>query len=178
MGLTPLEGLPGATRSGSVDPSLVFHYTSSASTLSRSSTKDLHISKAEDILNKKSGWSSMVGVTDFGAIVSGMHEDETKKLVFDLMVDRIVGYVGNYFVKLGGQVDALTFSGGIGEKSEELRKAVVDKVQCLGFELDEGANGELGDETVTKIGKRVLVVKTDEQFEMARECAHDESFWK
>ena len=48
--------------------------------------------------------------------------------------DRIVGYVGNYFMKFGGKVDALTFSGGVGEKSDELRKAVIEKVAYLGFE--------------------------------------------
>jgi len=178
MGLTPLEGLPGATRSGSVDPSLVFHYTSDAANLSRSATKELHISKAEEILNKQSGWGSMVGVTDFGAIVKGMGERQDMRLVFEMVVDRIVGYVGAYFVKLGGEVDALTFSGGIGEKSGELRKAVVEKVSCLGFKLDGTANTGVGEGTVEKIGTGVLIVKTNEQFEMARECAQDETFWK
>jgi len=188
MGLTPLEGLPGATRSGSIDPSLVFHYTSEASSLSRSATKHLHISKAEDILNKRSGWASMVGVTDFGVITEGMeHENEDgkmKRLVFDMMVDRIVGFVGSYHVKLRGEAIALTFSGGIGERSELLRKAIVEKLACLEFELDEHANKNVSqrDGTVLEIGSRrakrkVLVVRTDEQLEMARECAHDESFW-
>jgi acetate kinase len=164
MGLTPLEGLPGATRSGSIDPSLVFHYTSEASSLAQLSTKELHISIAEEILNKRAGWSSMIGTTDFGKVVQGMHDgDEKMKLVFDLFVDRIVGYVGNYFVKLGGKVDALTFSGGIGEKSADLRKAVVDKVACLGFRLDDalGSTGSGG--AVTKLGPSVLLIKTNEE---------------
>jgi acetate kinase len=199
MGLTPLEGLPGATRSGSIDPSLVFHYTSGATSLSRSSTKELHISIAEDILNKRAGWYSMVGTTDFGKVVKGMNGgDEKMKLAFDLFVDRIVGYVGNYFVKLGGEIDALTFSGGIGEKSEELRKAVVDKVACLGFKLDDPhASAKIGG-VVTRLGPKVLVIKTDEevrivvrlvqrsvgphhssaQYEMALECAQDKRFWE
>ncbi|KAJ4295749.1 hypothetical protein N0V88_004451 [Collariella sp. IMI 366227] len=58
MGLTPLAGLPGATRSGSVDPSLVFHYASDVGRLSPASTKHLHISRAEEILNKESGWKA------------------------------------------------------------------------------------------------------------------------
>ena len=162
MGLTPLEGLPGATRSGSIDPSLVFHYTSDASSLARSSTKELHISVAEEILNKQAGWHSMVGTTDFWKVVQGTRDgDEKMKLVFDMFVDRIVGYVGNYFVKLGGKVDALTFSGGIGEKSEELRKAVIDKVACLGFNLDDSGTNRSG--VVTRLGPRVLLVKTNEE---------------
>ena len=164
MGLTPLEGLPGATRSGSIDPSLVFHYTSDASSLARSSTKELHISVAEDILNKQAGWMSMAGTTDFGRVVKGMHEgDENMKLVFDMFVDRIVGYVGNYFVKLGGTVDALTFSGGIGEKSEDLRKAVVDKVACLGFQLDIAPASANTNRAVTRLGPKILLIKTNEE---------------
>jgi len=179
MGLTPLEGLPGATRSGSIDPSLVFHYTSDASSLSRSSTKELHISIAEEILNKKAGWYSMAGTTDFRKIVQGMHDgDEKMKLIFDLFVDRIVGYVGNYFVKLGGKVDALTFSGGIGEKSEDLRNAVVSQVACLGFKLDNALESTTDDGTVTRLGPRVLLIRTNEEFEMARECAQDKRFWE
>lgn len=164
MGLTPLEGLPGATRSGSIDPSLVFHYTSDASSLARSSTKELHISVAEEVLNKQAGWYSMVGTTDFGKVVQGVHDgDEKMKLVFDLFVDRIVGYVGNYFVKLGGKVDALTFSGGIGERSDELRKAVVGKVACLGFKLDDSPGSTNGDGVVTRLGSNILLIKTNEE---------------
>jgi len=164
MGLTPLEGLPGATRSGSIDPSLVFHYTSDASSLARSSTKELHISVAEEILNKQAGWHSMVGTTDFWKVVQGTRGgDEKMKLVFDLFVDRIVGYVGNYFVKLGGKVDALTFSGGIGEKSEELRKAVIEKVACLGFKLDDSLKSTSSSGSVMRLGPSVLLVNTNEE---------------
>ena len=113
MGLTPLEGLPGATCSGSIDLSLVF-YASDTSSLAQSSMKELHISLSKDILNKQAGWKSMVcTTTDFGSVAGGMHEGYKRmKLVFDLFVDRIVGYIGNYFVKLGGNVNALTLSGG------------------------------------------------------------------
>ena len=164
MGLTPLEGLPGATRSGSIDPSLVFHYTSDASSLARSSTKELHISIAEEILNKQAGWYSIVGTTDFAKVVQGMHDgDEKMKLVFDLFVDRIVGYIGNYYVKLGGKVDALTFSGGIGERSEDLRKVVVGKVECLGFKLGDTLRSTNDNGAVTRLGPNVLLIKTNEE---------------
>jgi acetate kinase len=180
MGLTPLAGLPGATRSGSVDPSLVFHYASDVGKLSPSSTKELHISRAEEILNKESGWKSLTGTTNFGDIASS--EDPTHKLAFDLVVDRICGFIGSYYVSLRGQVDALVFAGGIGEKSDRLRAAVVDQCGCLGFEIDEEKNGGSLEGTVAEIGMegarhRVLVCKTDEQFEMARACAEDEELW-
>ena len=176
MGLTPVSGLPGGSRSGDIDPSLVFHYTSDASALSPSSTKDLHISTAEDILNKQSGWKALTGTSDFSKIADPNAPD-THKLAFNIFVDRIVGYVGNYFVKLEGQVDALVFSGGIGEKSAYLREVVTKKVSCLGFTLDEGKNNkaaESGD--VVDIGTsdkiRTLVCETDEDLEMARNVAY------
>lgn len=181
MGLTPLAGLPGATRSGSVDPSLVFHYASDVGKLSPNSTKELHISKAEEILNKESGWKSLTGTTNFGEIATS--DDPKMKLAFDLFVDRICGFVGTYYVALGGKVDALVFAGGIGEKSEQLRRAVVQKCACLGFEIDEEKNGGELEQTVDEVGvdgarHRVLVCKTDEQFEMARACAEDDELWQ
>ncbi|KAI2472182.1 acetate kinase [Annulohypoxylon bovei var. microspora] len=180
MGLTPLAGLPGATRSGSVDPSLVFHYASDVGKLSPSSTKELHISVAEEILNKQSGWKALTGTTNFGVIANS--EDPKCKLAFDLLVDRICAFVGSYYVTLGGRVDALVFAGGIGEKSEKLRAAVVAQTECLGFRIDSKLNAAKITNTVQDIGKqharhRTLVCRTDEQFEMARGCAEDDELW-
>jgi acetate kinase len=196
MGLTPLSGLPGATRSGNVDPSLVFHYASDVGKLAPGSTESLHISRAEQILNKESGWKSLTGTTDFGAIAAAKESDhddgdsKAKRLAFDIMVDRVCGFVGSYFVALGGDVDALVFAGGIGEKGASLRAAVVEKCKCLGFRaLDAGKNGGAGkkEEVVVCVddgggvkddrGKRVLVVRTDEQFEMARGVVEDKELF-
>ncbi|KAK9622841.1 hypothetical protein V6Z94_003764 [Aspergillus fumigatus] len=178
MGLTPLAGLPGATRSGSIDPSLVFHYTNEAGNLSPASTKEMHISRAEEILNKQSGWKALTGTTDFSRIAVENPPSHAHKLAFDIVVDRILGFVGNYFVKLDGQVDAIVFAGGIGEKSALLRKVLVEKARCLRVAVDTAANetGPAEDQTVLDISKeagkgpRVLVCQTDEQFEMAYNC--------
>jgi acetate kinase len=103
-------------------------------------------------------------------------------LAVDLFVDRVLGFVGSYFVKLDGQVDALVFAGGIGEKGVEVRRRVVEGVRCLGFEIDEKKNKEVGNGGVVEeigyqkpgsVGKKVLVVKTDEQLEMARGCVRE-----
>lgn len=179
MGLTPLAGLPGATRSGDIDPSLVFHFTHSAGQPSRLSSKDMHLTTAEEILNKQSGWQALTGTTDFGVISQKAGDgDEKCKLAFDLLVDRILGYVGSYYVKLGGNVDALVFAGGIGEKGVQLREAIVAKLECLGFALDATKNEKPGKEVVEDISKagakhKVLVCRTDEQTEMARQCMQD-----
>ncbi|KAF2714665.1 acetate kinase [Pleomassaria siparia CBS 279.74] len=177
MGLTPLAGLPGATRSGSIDPSLMFHFTHSAGKPSRSSSEHMHITQAEEILNKNSGWKALTGTTDFGVISNNAGTDEDKdgtyQLALDLFVDRILNYIGPYFVKLNGKVDALVFAGGIGERGAKLRTAVVEGVRCLGFELDESSNDKPGDDVVVDISKsgarfKTLVCQTDEQLEMAR----------
>ncbi|KAL4786157.1 Acetokinase family-domain-containing protein [Aspergillus varians] len=184
MGLTPLAGLPGATRSGDIDPSLVFHYTSEAGKLSPASTKDMHISTAEEILNKQSGWKSLTGTTDFSQIATENPPSAEHKLAFDILVDRMVGYIGNYYVKLDGKVDGLVFAGGIGEKSTLLRKAVVEKCRSLGFAVDEAANNKGAGEgetvvDVTARGKsdaKVFICQTDEQFEMAYNCVQTQGF--
>jgi len=167
MGLTPVSGLPGGSRSGDIDPSLVFHYTSDASALSPSNTKDLHISTAEDILNRRSGWLALTGTSNF-AKIADPNAPDTHKLAFNIFVDRVVGYIGNYYVKLDGKVDALVFAGGIGEKSSYLRSVVTQKVACLGFTLDDAKNNsaaEGGD--IVEIGSggktsQTIVCETDE----------------
>ncbi|KAF9891163.1 hypothetical protein FE257_005099 [Aspergillus nanangensis] len=178
MGLTPLAGLPGATRSGDIDPSLVFHYTSDAGTLSPSSTKEMHISTAEEILNKQSGWKALTGTTDFSKIAVDNPPTPAHQLAFDILVDRIMGYLGSYFVKLDGRIDAVVFAGGIGEKSPLLRKTIIEKARCLGLAIDNVANekGPADDQSIMEIsqgqgsGPRVLICQTDEQYEMAYDC--------
>lgn len=164
--------------------SLVFHYASDVGKLSPSSTKELHISRAEEILNTESGWKALAGTTNFATIASS--SDPASQLAFDLFVDRVCAFVGTYYVSLRGDVDALVFAGGIGERSSRLRTAVGDAVRCLGFEVDPARNEEAGEDVVWDVGsqggaaaarKRVLVCRTDEQFEMARACAHDEQLW-
>jgi acetate kinase len=177
MGLTPLEGLPGATRSGSIDPSLIFHYTSSAAKMSSSATEKIHITTAEEILNKQSGWKALTGTTDFGAVTKRASEgDEMSQLAIDIMVDRVVGYIGTYWVKMGGKVDALVFAGGIGEKGTEFREAVCDQISCLGVKMDGNKNGKVNDSEDEVIdisasrNPQVLVIKTDEQVIFFKRC--------
>lgn len=176
MGLTPLAGLPGATRSGSIDPSLMFHFTHNAGKPSRSSSEKMHITQAEEILNKNSGWKSLTGTTDFGKISSSDGKED--QLAFNIFVDRITNYTAPYFTKLDGKVDALVFAGGIGEKGGKLREAVVNGVKCLGFELDAAKNEKGLEDVVTDISAngaryKTLVVQTDEQLEMARGVMED-----
>lgn len=189
MGLTPLDGLLGSSRSGHVDPSLIFHYTNDASRISHNAAEAVDITQAEEILNKESGWKALAGTSDFKVIAErwerakeggGGKEEDGARLAFEMLVDRVLGYVGSYLLKLGGaqNVDALVFSGGIGERSVQLRDAVLEKCKCVGFGLDREKNSKAGDVegVVVKIGEgtegmKSLVCRTDEQLEMARECS-------
>ncbi|CAG9968612.1 unnamed protein product [Clonostachys byssicola] len=185
MGLTPLSGLPGATRSGSVDPSLVFHYASDVGKLSPASTEKLHISKAEQILNKESGLSALAGTTDFTAIAEADRAEQPQHaLAFDLFVDRVSAYIGSYYVSLEGKVDALVFAGGIGENSSRFRSAVVSSVACLGFAIYDDANDSIStkgsvvqDISSKDTRSKVFVCQTDEQLEMAYMCYSNDELW-
>jgi acetate kinase len=180
MGLTPLAGLPGATRSGSVDPCLIFHYTDNATRTEGSADKaqGLHVTHAEEILNKHAGWKALTGTTDFKLITANAKSDDPNaRLALDLFADRVLNYVGAYHLKLRGEVDALVFAGGIGERSVELRERVGRAVQCLGYvavqdDLNASVDGQEGpvldlgnasDARPGHRGKRVLVCRTDEQ---------------
>ncbi|KAG0705710.1 acetate and butyrate kinase [Suillus ampliporus] len=189
MGLTPLSGLPGATRAGDIDASLIFHYTS------RSPARMSHDPSLSKEVKVTEGWKALTGTTDFKAITEKVdmsalsdpmsRTTDPNTLAFRIMLDRILHFTGAYFLALGGDVDALVFAGGVGERSIELRRAVGEAVACLGFAaMDETKNTQVkdGDGMVVDIGKgdggkRMLVCHTDEQFEMARECSLTKEFW-
>lgn len=156
MGLTPLSGLPGATRAGQVDPSLIFHYTNKADTIThdRQMTADLHVTDAEYILNSQSGWNALTGTKNFGQItqkaVEQLGDDpaafypgpqdaqagqqkkmQPEALAFTLLIDRLLDFIAPYHLKLNGEVDAIVFAGGVGEKSHQLRNILASRVCFL-----------------------------------------------
>ncbi|KIJ25671.1 hypothetical protein M422DRAFT_193189 [Sphaerobolus stellatus SS14] len=172
MGLTPVSGLPGGTRAGDVDPSLIFHYTADAHNVGRMSadaTRELHITEAEKILNMESGWKALTGTADFHEIATS--DKLSHKLAFDILVDRVCQFVGGYFVQLEGKIDALVFAGGLGENSPELRKAILDRCACLGIDTvdpKKNSSAEEHEGPVYEIGMggtriRALVCETNEE---------------
>ncbi|KAF8899890.1 Acetokinase family-domain-containing protein [Gymnopilus junonius] len=191
MGLTPLNGLPGATRSGAIDPSLIFHYTNKAGRITHDPSMAAHVgvTMAEDILNRKAGWKAITGTTDFESR-PGSEGPEPFRLAFDLFLDRVLHYIGAYHLKLDGEIDALVFAGGIGERGVQFRSVIGKKVECLGYPpVREDKNNTASEDhaavvDISTVGqeikgrtKRILVCKTDEQIEMARECVLDDRFW-
>ncbi|KAK6511621.1 hypothetical protein TWF481_000532 [Arthrobotrys musiformis] len=188
MGLTPLEGLPGGSRSGTMDPSLVFHYSSRPADSDKVSSVEL--SHAESILNLSSGFKALTGTSDFAEILATDPPSPESTLAIRLFLDRILGFFGSYWLKLNGGrgcVDAVVFSGGIGEGSSVFREMIVKGLGGLdgGFDqLDHENNikgGGDGD-VVYSIGDgggetRLLVCKTNEELEMVEECLGNKILW-
>jgi acetate kinase len=164
MGLSPVEGLVMGTRSGDVDPALAGYLSRVAGV------------SAEDYdaaLNRRSGLLGLAGISDFRTLVERRAAgDADAALAFDVTVHRLRKYVGAYAAVLG-RLDALVFTGGIGERSPALRGAVVDGLGVLGLRLDPSANGA-GDGTAERLvsapdsSGQVWVVPTDEEREIAR----------
>ncbi|KAF8636810.1 hypothetical protein AX17_003248 [Amanita inopinata Kibby_2008] len=160
MGLTPLSGLPGSTRSGNLDPSLIFHFGNKAGRTPHDSTSTAHVrlTEADDVLNRKSGWKVITGSSNFKDVVENADltyppnkvEHNSYNLAFHLFVDRIIKYVGAYHLKLSANVDVLVFSGGIGEQSPQLRQIIGKAVECLEYQpVDQQKNCGIGSQSGT-----------------------------
>jgi acetate kinase len=163
MGFTPLEGLVMATRSGTVDPGLVLWLLRAGGLAPR---------EVEDALERQSGLAALSGTDgDMRTITAAADaEDDRARLAIDIWVHRLCGAIASMTSSLGG-LDALVFTGGIGEHAPELRLRVVDRLSYLGLELDEEANRRTsGDGDVSAGGSRVrtLVVASHEDVQIAR----------
>lgn len=109
MGLTPLEGLLMGTRSGDLDPGVYTHLTKMGMTPDEIDT----------MLNKKSGLLGLCGKSNMQEVIAGVDAGEaTAQLALDIFVQRVRKYLGSYMVRLNGEVDAIVFTGGIGENSD------------------------------------------------------------
>jgi len=166
MGLTPLEGLVMGTRSGDVDPAVIFH-------MARRAGMDLD--ELDAALNKRSGLLGVSGVSndmrDVLAAAEGGNADAA--LAVELFVYRIVQYVGAYHAVLGG-CDALVLTGGIGENAVSVRARICEGLSGLGASCEASRNastvgGAAGAITPDGAGLPVWVVPTDEELMIARD---------
>jgi acetate kinase len=164
MGLTPLEGLVMGTRSGDLDPAVHTH-------LHRSLGWSL--ADIDWALNHESGLKGLAGNNDHREVTRLAAEGEPSAiLAFDVYNYRIRKYVGAYYAVLG-TVDAVVFTGGVGEHSPEVRSAALSGLSRLGIEIDPDQNaGPISGPTlVSPVGAdvAVLVVPTHEEYEIARQ---------
>ncbi|MFF0909060.1 acetate/propionate family kinase [Microbacterium enclense] len=164
MGLTPLEGLVMGTRSGDLDPAVLFHLARRA---------DMGIGDLDTLLNKRSGILGIAGISDMRDIEKGRAEgDPAAQLAFDVYIHRLRAYAGAYLAQLNG-VDVISFTAGVGENSAAVRAGAVATLGFAGVELDPERNAarERGIRRISTDASRVevLVVPTNEELEIARQ---------
>ncbi|MFF1769949.1 acetate kinase [Streptomyces sp. NPDC058249] len=162
MGLTPLEGLVMGTRSGDMDPAVIFH-------LMR--VGGLSTDEIDTLLNKKSGLIGLCGDNDMREIRRRVDEgDEQAQLAFDIYIHRLKKYIGAYYAVLG-RVDAIAFTAGVGENAAPVREAAIAGLEELGLAVDGDLNAVRGDEprliSPPYARVAVAVVPTDEELEIA-----------
>ncbi|MGV9291694.1 acetate kinase [Streptomyces sp. NPDC003719] len=162
MGLTPLEGLVMGTRSGDMDPAVIFH-------LMR--VGGMSADEIDDLLNKRSGLIGLCGDNDMREIRRRMDDgDERARLAFDIYIHRLKKYIGAYYAVLG-RVDAVVFTAGVGENAAPVREAAVAGLEGMGLAVDADLNAVRGDgaRLISPPSARVAVavVPTDEEMEIA-----------
>lgn len=165
MGFGPLSGLMMGTRSGDIDPSVIFHLMEhSGYTLEQLST----------LLNKQSGLLGVGGSSDMRDIRKLVSEGNAAAvLALKLYAYRIKKFVGAYAAILNG-IDAIIFTAGVGENDSNMREAVCTELDYLGIELDNTQNtaykGELKEINTSGSKVKILVIPTNEEYEIAHQC--------
>ncbi len=164
MGLTPLEGLVMGTRSGDLDPAILFY-------LARET--GMNMDELDILLNKKSGLKGICGNNDMRSIDHlAKAGDRQALLAFHIFCYRIRKYIGSYLAVLGG-ADCLIFTGGIGENAISVREHCLKGLGSLGFTLDPIKNNKHS-KTIMEIQSsaspgKILVVPTNEELEIAHQ---------
>lgn len=159
MGLSPLDGLVMGTRSGAIDPTVIFHLHRVAG---------LPIDEIETSLTRHAGLLGLTGENDLRAVLKRRAAgDPAATLAFDVYTRRIREYVGSYLAVLG-RVDAITFTAGVGENAPDVRAESLSGLEPLGIAVDPARNAS-GAEVISPGGSpiAVCVVPTDEELEIA-----------
>ncbi len=166
MGLSPISGIPMVTRCGDIDPSVV------TTIMER---ENLTPAEVTSVLNKKSGLHGISGmVPDFREIELASYDEENNPratLAVKIFTKTIAQFVAKYAVSMHG-IDAIVFTGGIGENQINIRKSICKHLEWMGVEIDEEANNIRGEERLlTKPSSKIQVylVPTDEEMVIARD---------
>lgn len=167
MGLTPLEGVIMGTRSGDIDPAIIFHLVNRLG---------YSLEEVDRMLTKESG---ILGLTeassDFRWVQDGYEEgNEAATRTREVFCYRVAKYIASYAAALDGRIDALVFTGGIGENAGPARVTIIEKLALLGFAVDEEANeaarfGASGTIS-TKDSRPMFVIPTNEELVIARDA--------
>lgn len=165
MGMTPLEGLVMGTRSGNIDPAIPFYLNQNCNM----SSADINT-----MLNRESGLKGICGENDMRTIHQMADTgDENAQLALDMYCYRIKKYIGAYCAVLG-QIDALVFTGGIGENDAQTREKICNGLSLLGISMDLSKNITKNKKTFDIKDKSsktsILIIPTDEELEIAMQC--------
>ena len=166
MGLTPLAGLVMGTRSGDIDPGVIFHLVRQGG---------MTIDEIDNLLNRQSGVKGLSGVNDFRELRQMIeNEDENAWLAYNVYINQLRRYIGSYMVALG-RVDAITFTAGVGENDKFVRRDALDTMENFGVEIDPELNDlpNDGPRIISTESSRVkvLVVPTNEELAIAQTAA-------
>ena len=166
MGMTPLAGLVMGTRSGDIDPGIIFHLVRQSG---------MTIDEIDNLLNRQSGVKGLSGVNDFRELRAMIeNEDENAWLAYNVYLNQLRRFIGSYMIALG-RVDAITFTAGVGENDKFVRMDSLDNLKHYGIEIDPAKNDlpndgpriiSTDDSTV-----KVLVVPTNEELAIAQKAA-------
>lgn len=165
MGFGPLSGLVMGTRSGDIDPSVIFHMVNQLG---------YSLDQVSTLLNKHSGMHGLTGFSDMRDILKCIDEgDQNAKLAYDLYAYRIKKYIGAYAAALNG-LDAIVFTAGVGENDSNIRELVCADMDFLGIKINKETNNvrakgirEINTEDARV---KVLVVPTNEELEIVKLC--------
>lgn len=165
MGFTPLDGLQMGTRSGAIDPSVVLYLMKN---------EGLSPDEMNTLLNKKSGFLGVSGITsDSRDLIQAANEgDDRSQIAIDIFRYQIKKYIGSYAAAMGG-IDAVVFTGGIGENSFNLRREVCENLEFMGIHINQTLNQDLNHhegKISTKDSKvQVWIIPTNEELLIARD---------
>lgn len=172
MGLTPLEGLVMGTRSGDIDPAIVFYMHD---------TLGMSVEEINTTLTKKSGLLGLTEVTSDCRFAEDNYDSEDESLrvparrALDVYCYRLAKYIGSYMAVIGERLDAIVFTGGIGENSAHVREITLNHLKLFGYNVDNEKNlaARFGKEgVITAEGTPVaMVIPTNEELVIAQDTA-------
>lgn len=165
MGFGPLSGLIMGTRTGDIDPTIIFYLVN---------TLGYDIERVSNLLNKRSGMFGLTGYSDMRDITKAINEgDENAKLAYDMYAYRIKKFIGAYAAALNG-IDAIIFTAGVGENDALTRKLVCENLEYLGITIDNEANSTrkpgIREINLPDTKVKVLIIPTNEELEIANQC--------
>ncbi len=163
MGFTPLDGLMMGSRSGAIDPGILIHLF----------RQGYDADKLDEMLNKASGLKGISGLSnDMRQIVAAKKDHLRAQLAFDMYVKSLCQHIGAMLVTLGG-VDAIAFTGGVGEHQPPLRAAACAALAFMGIKIDYDKNADSPIDTdiaTNDSSARVLVIEAQEDWAIASQC--------